>query len=62
VGRAAEAFDIDLSRYFKALESLNPVRINGKVSEIIGLVVEGHGPVASIGEVAGSIRAATAFR
>jgi len=53
VGRAAEAFDIDLSRYFKALESLNPVRINGKVSEIIGLVVEGHGPVASIGEVCG---------
>ena len=53
MGKTAEAPCIDAAKYFKVLESLNPVRIHGKVSEIIGLVVEGHGPVVSIGEVCG---------
>ncbi|HQM45102.1 MAG TPA: flagellar protein export ATPase FliI [Smithellaceae bacterium] len=44
---------IDLSRYHHIVNRVNPVRINGKVSEIIGLMVEGHGPAASIGEVCG---------
>ncbi|HLZ19493.1 MAG TPA: flagellar protein export ATPase FliI, partial [Smithellaceae bacterium] len=34
---------------------MNPIRVNGKVSEIIGLMVEGHGPAASIGEVCGIV-------
>lgn len=42
---------IDLSRYYNILDRMNPIRVNGKVSEIIGLMVEGHGPAASIGEV-----------
>lgn len=44
---------IDLTRYEKLLERINPIRVNGKVSEIVGLMVEGNGPAASIGDVCG---------
>jgi flagellum-specific ATP synthase len=44
---------IDLSKYHERLDQINPIRVHGKVSEIIGLVVEGHGPAASIGEICG---------
>ena len=44
---------IDFERYHRALSCLDPIRVNGKVSEIVGLVVEGHGPAASIGELCG---------
>jgi len=46
---------IDLSRYETVLNRINPIRVNGKVSEIIGLMVQGNGPAASIGEVCGII-------
>jgi flagellum-specific ATP synthase len=46
---------IDLSRYENILHRINPIRVNGKVSEIIGLMVQGNGPAASIGEVCGII-------
>ncbi|PKN20794.1 MAG: flagellar protein export ATPase FliI [Deltaproteobacteria bacterium HGW-Deltaproteobacteria-6] len=46
---------IDLSRYENILNRINPIRVNGKVSEIIGLMVQGNGPAASIGEVCGII-------
>lgn len=44
---------LDLSRYEKLLARINPIRIYGKVSEIVGLMVEGNGPAASIGDVCG---------
>ncbi|OPY85199.1 MAG: putative ATP synthase YscN [Smithella sp. PtaU1.Bin162] len=44
---------IDLTRYENILRHINPVRVNGKVSEIVGLMVEGYGPAASIGDVCG---------
>ena len=44
---------IDFNRYYRLLDQANPIRIYGKVTEIIGLVVEGHGPAASIGELCG---------
>lgn len=44
---------IDFARYHRLLDQVNPIRIYGKVNEIIGLVVEGHGPAASIGELCG---------
>ncbi len=44
---------IDLSRYEKLLERINPIHVNGKVSDIVGLMVEGHGPASSIGDVCG---------
>ncbi len=42
---------IDFDTYHRTLSCLDPIRVNGKVSEIVGLVVEGHGPAASIGEL-----------
>ena len=47
---------IDLSRYEAILKRMNPIRVNGKVSEIIGLMVQGNGPAASIGEVCGILQ------
>ncbi|MEQ8160422.1 MAG: flagellar protein export ATPase FliI [Smithellaceae bacterium] len=44
---------LDFSRYEKLLARINPIRIYGKVSEIVGLMVEGNGPAASIGDVCG---------
>jgi flagellum-specific ATP synthase len=39
------------SRHAKKLSGFNPIRVSGKVGQIIGLVVEGHGPGTSIGEI-----------
>ncbi len=44
---------VDLSKYEKLLERINPIRVNGKVAEIVGLMVTGCGPAASIGDVCG---------
>ena len=44
---------IDLSRYEGILKRINPIRISGKVTEIVGLMVAGNGPAASIGDVCG---------
>jgi len=42
---------LDFSKYQRALQRISPIKVYGKVSEIVGLVVEGHGPAASIGEL-----------
>ncbi|MDB4868472.1 MAG: fliI [Cohnella sp.] len=42
---------VELSRYEEALKHLDPVRVNGKVTQVIGLTVESEGPDASVGEV-----------
>jgi flagellum-specific ATP synthase len=42
---------LDINRYTEALRLLDPVRVNGKVMQIIGLTVESEGPDASIGDV-----------
>ncbi|TJY43189.1 flagellar protein export ATPase FliI [Cohnella pontilimi] len=42
---------LDLIRYEEALKHLDPVRVNGKVTQVIGLTVESEGPDASVGEV-----------
>jgi flagellum-specific ATP synthase len=47
------SINVDFTKYGRMLDQANPIRIHGKVSEIIGLVVEGFGPAASIGEVCG---------
>jgi flagellum-specific ATP synthase len=44
---------IDFAKHHRLLGRLNPIRVHGKVTEIIGLVVEGNGPAASIGELCG---------
>ncbi len=42
---------INLEKYHQILRSANPIRVNGTVREIIGLVVYGIGPSASIGDI-----------
>lgn len=38
-------------RYMEHLKGFDPVRVNGKVTQVIGLMVESEGPDASIGDV-----------
>lgn len=40
-----------LDTYLDHLRQIDPVRINGKVTQVIGLMVESEGPDASIGDV-----------
>ena len=42
---------LDFNRYTRILDQINPIKVNGTVSEIIGLMVEGHGPASSVGEM-----------
>jgi flagellum-specific ATP synthase len=42
---------LDLKKYLYALEQLDPVRINGKVTQVIGLTIESQGPETKLGEV-----------
>lgn len=42
---------IKAERYIDHLRQVDPVRINGKVTQVIGLMVESEGPDASIGDV-----------
>lgn len=39
-----------LGRHIKIVESTRPVRHNGKVTKVVGLVMEGYAPGASVGE------------
>jgi flagellum-specific ATP synthase len=38
-------------KYLDALRQIDPIRINGKVTQVIGLTVESEGPDASVGDV-----------
>ena len=44
---------LDFAKCHRLLEKTNTITTHGKVSEIIGLMVEGYGPAASIGDVCG---------
>lgn len=39
------------NKYMDHLRQIDPVRVNGKVTQVIGLMVESEGPDASVGEV-----------
>lgn len=39
----------ELSRFYQTLEELDTVRLNGRVSRVVGLLVEGRGPGATVG-------------
>ncbi|OMF36808.1 flagellar protein export ATPase FliI [Paenibacillus sp. FSL H8-0548] len=43
--------NLDVLKYIEHLQPIDPVRINGKVTQVIGLTVESEGPDASIGDV-----------
>jgi flagellum-specific ATP synthase len=42
---------LDVLKYIEHMQPLDPVRVNGKVTQVIGLTVESEGPDASIGDV-----------
>lgn len=41
---------IDFARYHHTLKKINPINVHGRVIKVVGLVIEGHGLEASIGE------------
>jgi flagellum-specific ATP synthase len=42
---------INLSKYMAAAESINPIRLHGKVTQVVGLVIEGYCPDTSVGAI-----------
>ena len=46
-----KAYKLDSGPYLEVLRSVDPVRMNGKVTQVIGLTVESEGPDASVGDV-----------
>ena len=45
------ADELDLTKYHSCLESTCPIRAIGRVTDVVGLVVEAHGPVSCLGTV-----------
>ena len=41
----------NFEKYFKVIEKTEPIKTNGKVTQVIGLVLESQGPGASLGEL-----------
>ncbi|MBU5611576.1 flagellar protein export ATPase FliI [Geomonas azotofigens] len=42
---------IDLARYLPVVEAAKPVRFHGKVTQVVGLVIEGYCPETAVGSV-----------
>ena len=42
---------INLSKYRGAVESAKPIRLHGKVTQVVGLVIEGYCPDTSVGAI-----------
>ena len=45
------AAEVNLAKYHTCLESTCPIRATGRVTDVVGLVVEAHGPVSCLGTV-----------
>lgn len=42
---------LNLQKYRSALDATNPVRLHGKVTQVVGLVIEGYCPDTSVGAI-----------
>lgn len=42
---------LKFTRYYQAIEKTEPIKTNGKVTQVIGLIIESHGPGANLGEL-----------
>lgn len=42
---------IDIGRYINAINHLDTMKLSGKITQIIGLVIEAHGPSVNLGEL-----------
>jgi flagellum-specific ATP synthase len=45
------AAKVDLTKYHSCLNSACPIRATGRVTDVVGMVVEAHGPVSCLGTV-----------
>lgn len=45
------ATPLKIDQYIEQLQHIDPIRVNGKVTQVIGLTVESEGPDAKIGDV-----------
>ena len=43
--------ELNLKRKIKKLESVQPIRVYGRINKIVGLTIESEGPPSSVGEV-----------
>src|SRR4030065_218572 len=41
----------NLNKYSNIIKDTDPIKVYGKVTQITGLIIEGHGPGSSIGEI-----------
>ncbi len=48
---SADTLEKRFSKYMDSVNSLKTIRQHGKITEVVGLLIESTGPVASIGEV-----------
>ena len=51
IASATQCWNFTLDPYFKAVSRAEPVRVHGKITEVIGLLIESTGPSASVGDV-----------
>ena len=42
---------LNLTKYYAAVESAKPIRLHGKVTQVVGLVIEGYCPDTSVGAI-----------
>ena len=42
---------LDMGRYVRSVESINSIRLHGKVTQVVGLVIEGYCPDTSVGAI-----------
>jgi flagellum-specific ATP synthase len=42
---------INLEKYYSRLKTSVPIRANGKVTKVVGLIIESHGPVCRLGSI-----------
>lgn len=45
------SYKMDMNRFARAVESVNPIRLHGKVTQVVGLVIEGYCPDTSVGAI-----------
>lgn len=43
--------DLNIDKYINAINSCEPIKMNGKITQVIGLVIESQGPNVSLGEL-----------
>ena len=43
--------EFDVNKYINAINLSEPIKMNGRITQVIGLVIESQGPNVSLGEL-----------